>query len=84
MSNEQWLAQALVLSYEAFAFYLDLERGFERGEWTREQLERFADERELYYDVNTSDYNLFDGIRSSARANIEAMKMVVHDKIKVK
>jgi hypothetical protein len=81
MEQLELLAVALKTLSETTVTYLEFERAFEDGNWTRQQLEKSAKLREVYFNDETSDYNLYDGIRADMRSDLLHINSVIADKI---
>lgn len=79
----QYLAISLVTLSDAVIELLTFERCFEDGEWNRAGLEKSARLRKIYFTDNTNDYDLYDGIRSSMRADLININGIIRDKIQV-
>jgi hypothetical protein len=83
MEQIEYMALALTTLGDAIAEYLAFERTIEEDNWDREDLEKVATQRQVYYDETTSDWNLYTGVLSSMRADLLNMNGLIKSKIKL-
>ncbi len=80
----QHLATSLYYLSDAVADYLRMERDFEDGLYSRQELEIVAKEKGVWFDENTSDYRIWEGLKSDCRSTLLNINGIIQDKIKVK